>query len=215
MIRNVDGLLHSSGRFAISVPRVPWAELLALLAAGGFLYGAAMGLFGARALQSLYSALKVPLLLVVTSTVCLPNFFIVNTLLGLREDFPAALRGILAAQATMAVVLASLAPVTLWAYASTSDYDLAIFLNGAVFLVATLVGQVVLSRHYRPLIARNPRHRVGKAAWLTLYVFVAIQLAWVLRPFVGSPGMEVAFFREDAWSNAYVSLFHRIWGLFG
>ena len=113
----------------------------------------------------------------------------------------------------MAVVLAALAPITLWAYASSSDYDLAILLNGVIFLVATLVGQVVLSRHYRPLVARNPRHRVGKAAWLTLYVFVAIQLAWVLRPFVGSPGLHVSFFRADAWSNAYVSLFRRIWSL--
>jgi hypothetical protein len=135
----------------------------------------------------------------------------VNTLLGLRDDFARAFRGVLAAQATMAVVLAALAPVTLWAYASSADYDLAIFLNGGLFLVATLVGQVVLSRHYRPLIEGNPRHRLGKATWLTLYVFVAIQLAWVLRPFVGSPGLDAAFFREDAWSNAYVSLFRRIW----
>jgi len=214
MFQHVDGLLRSTGRFGIAVPRVPWGPLFGLLAASGFLYGAAMGLFGARALQSFYSALKVPLLLVVTSAVCLPNFFIVNTLLGLRDDFAYALRGILAAQATMGVVLAALAPITLWTYASSSNYDLAIFLNGLLFLVATLVGQVVLSRHYRPLIARNPRHRLGKAAWLTLYVFVAIQLAWVLRPFIGSPGLRVTFFREDAWSNAYVSLFGKVWSLF-
>ena len=211
MLRRVDGLLHSTGRFAIALPRVPWRDLLLLLVAGGFLYGVAMGFFAVRALQSLYSGLKVPLLLIVTSAVCLPNFFIVNTLLGLRDDFASAFRGVLAAQATMAVVLAALAPVTLWAYASSSDYDLAILLNGVMFLLATLVGQVVLSRHYRPLIARNPRHRLGKATWLTLYVFVAIQLAWVLRPFVGSPGLDATFFREDAWSNAYVSLLGRIW----
>ena len=36
-----------------------------------------------------------------------------------------------------------------------------------------------------------------------LYVFVAVQLAWVLRPFVGSPNVPTRFFRENAWSNAY------------
>ena len=213
MLRDVDGLLRSTGRFGITYPGVPWRALLLLLVTGGFVYGAVMGFFTARPLQSLYSGLKVPMLLVVTSAVCLPNFFIVNTLLGLRDDFAYALRGILAAQATMGVVLMSLAPLTLWVYASTSDYDLAIVLNGVMFLVATLVGQVVVSRHYQPLIEKNPRHRIGKGAWLTLYVFVAIQLAWVLRPFVGSPGLEVSFFREDAWSNAYVRLLGRLWSL--
>ncbi len=214
MFRNVEGLLRSTGRYAIAAPRVPWTHLLLLLAAGGFLYGAAMGFYGARALQSFYSGLKVPLLLIVTSAVCLPNFFVVNTLLGLREDFASAFRGVLAAQATMAVALASLAPITLWAYASSSDHDLAVLLNGVLFLVAALVGQVTLSRHYRPLISRDPRHRVGKAVWVTLYMFVAVQLAWVLRPFVGHPSMQVEFFREDAWSNAYVAVFRHFWNFF-
>ena len=69
------------------------------------------------------------------------------------------------------------------------------------------------ARHYRPLVARNPRHRVGRAAWLFLYVFVAIQSAWVLRPFVGAPGLPTRFFREGAWSNAYVMLVRSVWDL--
>ena len=40
--------------------------------------------------------------------------------------------------------------------------------------------------------------------WLGIYVFVAIQLAWVLRPFIGSLGAPVQFFREDSWGNAYI-----------
>lgn len=214
MLTHVDGLLRSTGRFDIAASRVPWRPLLALLAVGGFAYGAVMGMFGARALQALYSGLKVPMLLGVTSLVCLPNFYVVNTMLGLRDDFASAVRGVVAAQATMAVALAALAPITLWAYASNVDYDLAIVLNGVFFLVATLVGQVTLSRHYRRLIARNPRHRVGRATWLTLYVFVAVQLAWVLRPFVGSPGLPVAFFRKNAWSNAYVEVFEQVLRVF-
>ena len=50
---------------------------------------------------------------------------------------------------------------------------------------------------------------------MVLYVFVAIQLAWVLRPFIGSPNVPTRFFREDAWSNAYVVVLDTIWKTLG
>ncbi len=175
-------------------------------------YGASMGSFGARAMQAAFAAVKVPILLSAATLVCLPNFYVVNTLLGLRDDFPAACRGIFAAQATLAVTLAAFAPVTLLAYASSGDYDFAIAFNGLAFAVGTLAAQVTLRRHYLALIATNPRHRLGRLSWVVLYVFVAIQLAWVLRPFIGSPGKPTNFLREEAWSNAYVVVFRLVWG---
>ena len=99
-------------------------------------------------------------------------------------------------------------PLSIGAYAD------AIICNGVIFLVATVAGQLALTRHYRALIANDPRHRVGRACWLLLYVFVAIQLAWVLRPFVGAPTIETRFLRENAWSNAYVQVFEAIARMF-
>lgn len=194
---------------------VPWARLGLLLLAGGWIYGAAMGSYGARPLQALYSALKVPFLLSAATLVVLPNFFVVNTVLGLRDDLGAALRGVLAAQATVAVALAAMAPLALFVYASSDDYNNAIMLNGAMFAVATLCGQITLNRHYGPLVARDPLHRIGKRAWLVLYVFVAVQLAWVLRPFIGTLDMPTHFFRENAWSNAYVVVWRQIVAFLG
>jgi hypothetical protein len=69
---------------------------------------------------------------------------------------------------------------------------------------------VTLGRHYRGLVERNPRHRITRAAWLALYVFVAIQLAWVLRPFIGQRELEVTFLRSDALGNAYVEITRRL-----
>jgi hypothetical protein len=43
-------------------------------------------------------------------------------------------------------------------------------------------------------------------ASLVLYGFVAIQMGWVLRPFVGNPDQPTGFFRAGAWSNAYVEI---------
>ena len=69
----------------------------------GMLYGAAMGTFagigGDRLWQVAYSAIKVPLLLLVTFLIGLPSFFVLNTLFGLRRDFTQALRALVAAQA--------------------------------------------------------------------------------------------------------------------
>ena len=204
--RDVDALLRAKGTFAPESATVPWRALVAILVLAGSFYGATMGSYGVRGTQALYAALKVPVLLVLATVICVPNFFVVNTLLGLRDDFAAAFRGVVAAQATVAVVLAALAPVTAFAYVSGIDYDVARLFNGGVFAVAAGAGQVLLLRHYRVLIARDPRHRVGRAAWLGLYCFVAIQLAWVLRPFIGAPGLPTSFFRRDAWTNAYVFL---------
>jgi hypothetical protein len=173
---------------------------------GTMIYGAAMGCFGLRPLQAFFSAVKVPILLWVASATCVPSFFVLNTVLGLRADFAAACRAVVSAQASLAVTLAALAPVTLFGYASSNDYPFATAMNGALFAVATAAGHVTLTRQYRPLIARNPRHRVTLAAWLLLYVFVSIQLAWVLRPFLGAPSMPTLFFRADAWGNAYVAV---------
>jgi len=202
---SVDRLLRGEGR---SSPggEAAVAAALAAIVAGGFLYGAVMGSYGIRPLQSLYSGLKVPLLLAVSTALCLPSFYVLYSLLGLRRDFAEALGGILAGQAALAVVLAALAPITAFVYVSKVEYAASVAFNGVQFLAASLAGQMALDRRFRPLIRRNRRHRIGRAAWLILYVFVAIQMAWVLRPFIGSPDLPTGFFRPGAWSNAYVEV---------
>ncbi len=181
----------------------------------GFLYGAAMGSYGGiapdRALQLLYSGLKVPVLLLVTFAIGLPNFFVLNTLFGLRADFRESLRALVAAQAGLAVVLAAAAPLTLFWYASCADYSAALLFNGMIFAFASLAGHYLLRGYYRPLIMRNSRHRPLLWTWLALYIFIGIQMAWILRPFVGAPGAEVQLVRSGDWGNAYVVVGELIW----
>ncbi len=181
----------------------------------GALYGAAMGTFdgagGVRLWQVAYSAVKVPLLLLVTFSIGLPSFLVLNTLFGLRRDFLQALRALVAAQAGVAIILASLAPFILLWYASSADYSAAILANGVLFAVASLSGQRLLWGYYRPLVRRNIRHRQMLWTWLAIYIFIGIQMAWVLRPFVGAPGAPVQFFREQSWGNAYEVVAWLIW----
>ena len=179
----------------------------ALVVLGGLLYGAVMGSFGGdRWLQVVYSALKVPLLLGVTFLLTLPSFFVLNSVLGLRDNFPAVLRALGAAQAGVAAVLASFAPFTALWYLSSGSYHEAILFNAFMFGTASFAAQALLRRHYRPLVHRNPRHRWLMRGWLAVYAFVGIQMGWVLRPFIGSPLEPTRFFREESWWNAYVKV---------
>ena len=173
--------------------------------------GAFGGCTGDRPLQMIFSGVKVPLLLVVTGVLALPSFFVLNSLLGLRSDFSQVFRALAITQMAVSVILASLAPYTALWYASTKDYHEATLFNAAMFGIASLSAQWVLRRHYRPLIARNPAHRVMLRVWLAIYAFVGIQMGWVLRPFIGQPGRPVTFFREDAWGNAYVVIVETVW----
>jgi len=207
--RQVEDFLRGRGHFAVGASlagRLRW--LLLFLVVFGMFYGAVMasftGLMPGRYHQLIYIGVKVPLLLLVTFALCLPSFFVINTVVGLRDDFGEALQAVVATQSCVTVLLACLAPITAFFYLSSSDYARAILFNGLMFAIASITAQVVLRRYYAPLIQRQRTHRIMLYAWLLLYIFVGIQMGWVLRPFIGDPSLPVAFFRQEAWGNAYV-----------
>lgn len=211
-----DGLLRPTGAALqqMQVPSPSIARLLAYVLMFSMFFGASLGSFpglhGPRPLQMLYSALKVPMLQLVSFALTLPAFFIVNTLLGLRNDFVPAVRALISAQAVMSLVLAALAPLTVVWYCSATSYHSAAFFNGALFLIAVSAGEVLVRRQYGPLIRVNPRHKVMLVGWFVVYIFVAIQMAWVLRPYIGDPAQETTFFRPHKFDNAYLVIWKLI-----
>lgn len=186
-----------------------------VLLSAGLAYGAVMGTFGgvnlSRLRQIVYSSAKAPLLLMLTFSLSLPCFFVLNTLLGLRAEFRQALRALVSAQATLTVVLASLSPFTALWYLSIGDYEDAVFFNAAMFAIASFAAQITLRRFYRSLIASNRRHLWMLRAWLAIFAFVGIQVGWVLRPYIGVPNLPTRFLRADAMTNAYISVARMIW----
>jgi hypothetical protein len=105
-------------------------QVIPLIVLCGGVYGGVMGSFAGhgsiRWMQILFSAVKVPMLLGVSFVLAVPSFFILSSLLGLRDDFLSAIRALASAQAGLAITLASLSPfVALW-YASCADYGWAI-----------------------------------------------------------------------------------------
>lgn len=218
LLLGADELLRAGSKGRKYGGQLQWKRSAAYILLFGCCYGALMGTFGGvtgdRLLLILFSALKVPLLLIVTFLICLPSFFVLNTLFGLRPDFAAVLNALIVTQAALTILLVSLAPYTLFWYASSSSYDAAILFNALVFAVASVAAQWLLRRLYQPLIARSARHRLLLRTWLVLFAFVGIQTAWVLRPFIGSPELPAQFFRDEAWGNAYVVVGEKIHHLF-
>jgi hypothetical protein len=209
LLTSAGDFLRGRGAFARGEPLLPqFRLLLAFIALFGGVYGAVMGSYGIAVpghwIQMVYAAVKVSLLLLVTTALCLPSFFVINSLAGLREDFGEALQAIVAAQSCLTIVLASLSPVTLLFYLSLKVYGNAVLLNAVMFGMAALAAQAVMRRHYGVLLRRSGRHRPMLYLWFALYAFVGIQMGWVLRPFIGDPGIPVQFLREEAWDNAYL-----------
>jgi hypothetical protein len=193
--------------------------MIGCIAVFGAIYGAVMGAFGGimhgRIWQVVFAAIKVPLLLLGTTAIAWPSFFVFNTLVDLRHDFGRATRAILGAQAGLAVALASFAPLTIVWYATSGDYGNALLFNGAMFAAACFAGQWLLGGHYRMLVESDRRHRWMFWLWLLLYIFIAIQMAWVFRPFVGDPNMPVEFLRREKWGNAYLVVARLIYHALG
>jgi len=219
--RTVDMFLREEGRFAPGAilegaARPPVGLYVALIVAAGLAYGAAMGSFSGLAgdgwLRIILAAAKVPIFFGVTFALCLPPFLILLTFAGLRDDLPAVLRGLLGALVLTTVILASAAPITCLMNLSATSYRFILIWNGIVFAFASGVGHLHLRGIYRSLIRARPRHRALLGGWFVLFVFVGIQMAWVLRPFVGAPELPVQLFREDAWTNAYVYVFRLVAG---
>ena len=217
-----ESLLAQSGSQEIATS-IPFRKVIAIVLICGPVYGLAMGSYafavGERALlaqipQLIYSGVKVPLLLCFTVAISLPSFFVINTLMGLREDFREALGAIVSAQAGLTLILVSLFPITLFVYgclpSGRTSYAFAVLFNAAMFAVASISAQVLLRAYYTKLVARNARHRWMVRFWIVVYAFVGIQAGYVLRPFIGSPRMEPTFLRRDSFENAYVKVFSLI-----
>lgn len=217
VLAHADDFIHARGTFEPKRRGVRrWWHMVLMVVAFGAIYGAAMGTFVVdkpeRLWQLLFGALKVPLLLLTTTILCLPAFVVVNTIAGLRDDLREAVQALLAGQAALSVALASLAPVIHTWYWCESSYRAALIFNACLFALATIAGHRAIRRYYGELIRRNSRHRAMLVGWFALYAFVGVQMGWIMRPFVGDPTRPVTFFRDGAFSNAYVVVFQLFFG---
>ena len=198
-----------------------YLEPLGLLAAGGGCYGAAMGLWR-DPLLALYVAIKLPLLLVLTAlTNALLNGLWARRL-GLDLSFGQSLRAVLLAFGVAGIVLGSFAPIVLLFDATLPGPGSAHARVGhdvlglSHVLLIALAGVAAVRRQRRWLHEAIPAARRDDRvvyAWLAVNLLVGAQLSWNLRPWFGTPGMEIEFLREDAlhgtfYESVYLMVLH-------
>ncbi len=153
-----------------------------------------------------YVAVKMPLLIACTlgCNGLLNGLF--GMLLGSGLGFRQSLLALLTSFALAALILGSLAPVT-WLLAWNAPPPDSAGAAGAhaFYLVAhtCLIGFVGITANlhlHRLLSAKAPTPMAATAtllAWLGGNCFLGAQFAWILRPFFGSPALDVAFLRAD------------------
>jgi hypothetical protein len=173
-------------------------ESLALAVLGSLLFGAWTGLYACTLAQFLASALKAPLLLLGTTVVCFPTFFVVQYVLAPRA---LSLRAASLLQAsTVAVISGTWAVVALPCslfLANSENYATAKLLVTFVAAFGGVLGMLWFARGFRN--ATSSELRASRFMLLLpyclLYGLVGMQLAWSMRPFIGSPSLEFTLFR--------------------
>ena len=148
-------------------------------------YGAVLGLFQ-PGLQTLYAALKIPIVVVGTALLCAPTFYVFNSILGSRLSLLQTLCVVLFLAAGAGLVLVAFAPIAWFFTVSTGGVEFLTILHLGVFLVAALYGirSLDAGRRYLAWLDASQTAIHGKmlALWFLLVVFVALQMAYYFRP---------------------------------
>ncbi len=204
--------------------RVGLCSLAVVVGAG--LYGAAMG-WWRDPWQAAYVAIKFPLIVLLTTLGNALLNAMMAPLLGLNLTVRQSFQAVLMSFAIASVILGSFSPLTAFVVwnsppissdlrASGGTHSFILLMHVAIIAFAGIVANLHLVRLLRGLSGSQTVARRVLLAWLAGNLFLGSQLSWILRPFIGSPGLPVEFVRADAFrGNFYETVFRSVLRLFG
>ena len=194
---------------------------LAGIVAGAGLYGAAMGSWRGP-LQALFVAIKFPLIVLLTTVGNALLNALLAPLLGLNISLRQSLLAVLMSFTIAAAILGSFSPLIAFLVwnAPTMTPDVRISGSTYSFIQLTNVATIAFAGTIANLrlVQLLSQYNGGAAAarrvllaWLAGNLFLGSQLAWILRPFIGSPDLPVEFLRASAFKgNFYETVFHAV-----
>ncbi len=186
--------------------------------AGAGLFGAALGEWRSP-LQALYGGIKIPLVILLTTAGTGLLNGMLAPLLGLNIKFRQSLLLILFGHTISAIILGGFSPILLFVVcnappiqtsstASTAGHNLVLLVEVGLIAFAGILASVRLRQLLNRLSGSAPVARRIMLAWLATNLFLGAQISWLLRPFVGSPGLPVEFLRSTAFQgNFYETVF--------
>jgi hypothetical protein len=194
---------------------------VAVIFVGAGLYGGAMGWWRAPE-QGLIVALKFPLIILLTT---LGNALLngmLAPLLGLNIGLRQSLLAILMSFTIASAILGAFSPLTafvIWNAPSMSDnaqfstrtYNFIQVMHVCIIAFAGTTANVRLVQLLKQLSGKAAVARRVLFGWLVGNLFLGSQLCWILRPFIGSPNLQVQFFRpHPLQGNFYETVFNAI-----
>jgi len=180
-----------------------------------FLYGVVMGCYNGF-LQCIASGIKVPCLIFLSLIICFPALFVIQYMIGSKMTLSQMINVILSGFVVFTTIAISFAPIVVFFMITSNNYaflkllHVVIFSFSGIFAVRTIVNGLTFSCE-----KKNIYPRVGLnifKTWVIILAFVSSQLAWNLRPFVGSHELPFQIFREHE-SNFYIAVIHSIGNL--
>jgi hypothetical protein len=184
------------------------------------LYGITVGIWRAP-MQAASTAVKFPLLIFFT---CAGNALlngIFAQLLGSGLSFRQTSLAILMSFASAALVLGALSPITFFLIANApplasskavAGHSVTLLMHVAVIAYAGVLGNRRLFRLVEQMSGSRMIALRVMLSWLAGNLLLGAQLAWVLRPFIGSPHIPVQFLRDDPLRGNFYEAVYRALG---
>jgi hypothetical protein len=194
---------------------------VAAIVIGAGAYGAVMGCWR-DPWQALYTGIKLPLVILLTT---LGNGLLngmLAPLLGFNATFRQSLTIVLMTFATASVILGALSPVALFVVWNTPPLNAATQLSSPEYGFMQLTLAVLIAcagvagnLHIVPLLSQWTRSaavaRKVLFAWLAGNLFLGSQICWVLRPFIWDPAGPTRFIgREYFRGSFYETVFEAV-----
>lgn len=191
---------------------------IGLIIVGSGVYGTTVGIWR-EPLQALYTGIKLPLVILLTT---IGNGLLngmLAPLLGLQVSFRQSFVLVLISFALASLILAGFSPVALFLVWNTPPLDamtrlwspeygfLQLMLVGFV-ATAGIIGNVRLLPLLRRWTSSPAVARRVLFVWLATNLFLGSQIAWVLRPFIWDPAGQTRFIgREYLRGSFYETVF--------
>jgi hypothetical protein len=183
------------------------------------LYGFTVG-YWRSPLMGVFVAIKMPMLIALTlGCNALLNGFL-GMLLQSGLGFRQSLVALLWAFAVAAILLAAISPVTFflaWNAPSPHAPNAAIAHSSYLLAHTCIIACVgVFSHmHLHRLLAHHAPSRLSAwftlLSWLTGNAVLGAQFSWILRPFFGTPTLDVRFLRDDPFHGTfYETIWHSL-----
>ena len=205
-------------QFGIEEFRVRQMALyLAVIVLGAGAFGAAMGCWRAP-LQALYTALKLPLAILLTTLGNAVLNALLAPLFGLNLRFHQTVLAVLMSGTIACAVLGAFSPLlffVIWNSPTNVSETTSVAYNAVQVLEVAVVAFAGIAANVRllQLLTRFSAQRISALkvlfGWLAGNLLLGTQLCWVMRPFIGSPNLPVQFLRPEAFTGNF---FETVWG---